>query len=230
MSRRSVLLAAACLIAAGGCGGDGATTTSTSAPATTTTVTTTPTTSTTSTVPVVVTPPPGLDLSAGVLQDKDPWPEPVVRPRFRAYDEGNMPEGFAEAGVEEGVSSFFPWGAEGEPGRVLVTAAFRFGSDDGAKEGMLAAGRAFRIPYSLARRGNLESEAVDTIWPLEVPPLGDATTGLRGTGPVYEVLVVLWRSGNLLQWAYASMPRDDEAHAAALVDLAVVLAERLLAG
>jgi hypothetical protein len=74
------------------------------------------------------------------------------------------------------------------------------------------------------------SNDLDSVEPLEIPALGDQRASLVGTGSGYKVLFVIWRTESILQFAYASMPIEDEEHAAALIALAELLAERVRPG
>jgi hypothetical protein len=235
MRRWSTLGATACLLLsllAVGCGGDDAsTTTSGGVPTTTaagTTFTTAPgSTSTTVAATTATTGAAGVDLTPAVMRDGDPWPEPVVGAAPRAVTgEANAP-----TQPEEGYSSSFRWRLDTEDwGRIVSTTAFRFTDETAAQAYFAMVEEAYSSPMTLGLQGLLVSNDLDSVGPLEIPALGDQAAGLIGTGSEYKVLFVIWRTGNILQYAYASMPLDDEEHAAALIALAETLAARVRSG
>jgi hypothetical protein len=235
MRRRSILGATACLLLsllAVGCGGDAAiTTTSGGAPTTTaagtTSTTAAATTSTTVAGTTVTTGAAEVDLTLAVLRDGDPWPEPVVGATPRAATgEANAP-----AHPEEGYFSSFRFRLRtDEWGRIVSTTAFRFADEAAAQAVFATVEAAYGNPMTLGLQGLLVSNDLDSVEPLEIPALGDQRSGLIGTGPEYKVLFVIWRTEDILQYAYASMPLEDEEHAAALIALTEVLAARVRSG
>jgi hypothetical protein len=66
--------------------------------------------------------------------------------------------------------------------------------------------------------------------PLAIPDLGDERIGLIGTGSGFQVLFAIWRTENIVQLAYASPLLEDQAHAAAFLNLISILAERVRSG
>ena len=127
-----------------------------------------------------------------------------------------MPADLAAAGAQEGVFSDFRWRASGEEwGRIIHTDAFRFADDAGAHAGLSAQRRSSRIRWLSA------SPAPGEQRPRHGRAPGPPRPGRREGWPHRHRARVpgpRGRSGeqsNILQYAYASMPLDDEAHAAA---------------
>jgi hypothetical protein len=225
-----------CLLTAAGCSGGGtALTTTTSAPPTSATTTIpTPTTVTTVTTTTSTTQPGEVDLSLAVLRDGDPWPEAVAGSAFRAIgvDLTADPATYTAAGFQEGATSYFRWTTGSDQwGDTIATGAYRFADQAGAEASLAALQSEFGYsPMTLALTGDLQGDALTAIAPWEVPTLGDQSTGLIGTGPEYQVLVAIWRTGTIVQYAYASMPLNDEAHSTALIALVQLLEQRVLGG
>jgi hypothetical protein len=233
----AVLLATCllCLLATAACSGGGTTATSSTAPTTSATTTSIPTTTTA----VTTTAPPTtqigrVDLTLAVLRDGDPWPEAVVGSSFRTIgvDLTADPATYTAAGFQEGATSYFRWTTGSDQwGNTIATGAYRFADQAGAEAGLAALQSEFGYsPMTLALTGDLQGDALTAIAPWEVPTLGDQSTGLIGTGPEYQVLVAIWRTGTIVQYAYASMPLNDEAHSTALIALAQLLEQRVLGG
>jgi hypothetical protein len=222
-----------CLLATAGCGDGGTTATTTAAPATSAATTSLPTTSVTTTAPPT-TQSGQVDLTLAVLRDGDPWPEAVAGSAFRTIgvDLTADPATYAAAGFQEGATSYFRWNTGSDQwGDTIATGAYRFADEAGAEAGLTALQSEFGYsPMTLALTGDLQGDALTAIAPWEVPAIGDESTGLIGTGPEYQVLVVIWRTGTIVQYAYASMPLNDETHAAALIALAQLLEQRVLGG
>jgi hypothetical protein len=224
-----------CLLATAACSGGGTTATSSTAPTTSATTTSIPTTTTA----VTTTAPPTtqigrVDLTLAVLRDGDPWPEAVVGSSFRTIgvDLTADPATYTAAGFQEGATSYFRWTTGSDQwGNTTATGAYRFADQAGAEAGLAALQSEFGYsPMTLALTGDLQGDALTAIAPWEVPTLGDQSTGLIGTGPEYQVLVAIWRTGTIVQYAYASMPLNDEAHSTALIALAQLLEQRVLGG
>jgi hypothetical protein len=233
----AVLLATCllCLLATAACSGGGTTATSSTAPTTSATTTSIPTTTTAVTATALPTTQPGrVGLTLAVLRDGDPWPEAVVGSSFRTIgvDLTADPATYTAAGFQEGATSYFRWTTGSDQwGDTIATGAYRFADQAGAEAGLAALQSEFGYsPMTLALTGDLQGDALTAIAPWEVPTLGDQSTGLIGTGPEYQVLVAIWRTGTIVQYAYASMPLNDEAHSTALIALVQLLEQRVLGG
>ena len=233
---RLLIVCVAMAMLAAACGDDSASTTTAPTSTTTTTAgTTTAPATTTTTTASTTTGAPALftadDLPAAVLHDGDPWVVPVVgaEPFEITIDDVWPAEEFPEdrvvyenAGYVTGSFSLFA-----EDDGIVITGAHLFGDEAGAAAAFDLIESSFSDTELVAQITGLAPGSLTMTLTLAPPPLGDRAAGVLLTGPEVQVVGVIWTTGNLLQFVRAGMSLGDETRAAAVIDVAVAMEDRL---
>lgn len=226
-TRSLATLFLACAMVITACGDDDTTATTATTPETTTTQPAT----TTAVRPEGFT---AADLAAAVLHDGDPWVVPVsgVAGFDLTLDDIWPIEEFAaqravyvEAGFEAGYFAAF-----GEDDGLVITAAHLFTDAAGAGAAMDLIEESFNDLELVAQITDLAPGSLSNAELLDVADLGDRATGVMLTGPEFQVVGIIWITGNLLQFVRNGMALGDAERTAASFDLATAMADRMVGG
>ena len=164
-------------------------------------------------------PPGGFEVEAAAAHELDEiWPADVFPDERAAYE---------EAGFQDGILTFFDDTADGEFAGGF-SAAHRFPDAESAAAALALVETWHRDPVNVAPTFGLDPEMLPMVEEISGVDLGDEAVAFKHTdGEFFTVVVVVWRTDNVVHILRAGTVPDDVERETGVVDLAVAIDERI---